>query len=115
MISSIIDKIVHDWERLGVTVSLSNEWVDVSSPLTQIYIGNDKLVLTNVVLAENSLVADSGCISIMSATDCVSGTPQELLRLSSSLNRVFAGYVIVKKHSDTDSIRLEFVRLSPEQ
>lgn len=113
MISTIIDKIVQDWERQGISVSLSNEWVEVDSALTQIYPGNDKLVLTNVVVTEDSLVADGGIISIVSATDCVSGTPQELLRLSSSLNRVFAGHLIIKQGDPTSTVRLEFVRLSP--
>lgn len=109
------------FEKLGFKTVVTPTSVTVTSPLQIMQLMNDSYILTGIRASAPNLVEDLNEVCLISPTDSLLATEQEIATLGTTTNRMFRNYLIIKTtgakaYSSEDSItpfRLDFIRVTP--
>ena len=109
------------FEKLGFKTIVTPTSVTVTSPLQIMQLMNDSYILTGIRASALNLVADLNEVCLISPTDSLQATEQEIATLGTTTNRMFRNYLIIKTtganaYSADDKItpfRLDFIRVTP--
>lgn len=108
-------------EALGFTTVVTPASVTVTSPLQIMQLMNDSYILTGIRASAPNLLADLNEVCLVSPTDSLQASEQEIAALGTTVNRMFRNYLIIKTtgtaaYSSDDKItpfRLDFIRVTP--
>jgi hypothetical protein len=109
------------FERMGFKTVVTPTSVVVTSPLQIMQLMNDSYILTGIRASAPNLLADINEVCLISPTDSLQATEQEIATLGTTTNRMFRNYLIIKTtgakaYSTEDKItpfRLDFIRVTP--
>lgn len=109
------------FERMGFKTVVTPTSVTVTSPLQIMQLMNDSYILTGIRASAPNLLADINEVCLVSPTDSLQATEQEIATLGTTTNRMFRNYLIIKTtgakaYSSEDRItpfRLDFIRVTP--
>lgn len=108
-------------EALGFATVVTPASVTVTSPLQIMQLMNDSYILTGIRASAPNLLADLNEVCLISPTDSLQASEQEIAALGTTVNRMFRGYLIIKTtgaaaYRADDKItpfRLDFIRVTP--
>lgn len=109
------------FERMGFKTVVTPTSVTVTSPLQIMQLMNDSYILTGIRASAPNLVEDLNEVCLISPTDSLLATEQDIATLGTTTNRMFRNYLIIKTtgakaYSAEDKItpfRLDFIRVTP--
>lgn len=109
------------FEKLGFKTVVTPTSVVITSPLQIMQLMNDSYILTGIRASAPNLLADINEVCLVSPTDSLEATEQEIATLGTTTNRMFRNYLIIKTtgakaYSSEDRItpfRLDFIRVTP--
>lgn len=109
------------FERMGFKTVVTPTSVTVTSPLQIMQLMNDSYILTGIRASAPNLLADINEVCLVSPTDSLQATEQEIATLGTTTNRMFRNYLIIKTtgakaYAVDDKItpfRLDFIRVTP--
>lgn len=109
------------FEHMGFKTVVTPTSVTVTSPLQIMQLMNDSYILTGIRASAPNLLADINEVCLVSPTDSLQATEQEIATLGTTTNRMFRNYLIIKTtgakaYSTEDKItpfRLDFIRVTP--
>lgn len=106
---------------MGFKTVVTPTSVTVTSSLQIMQLMNDSYILTGIRASAPNLVEDLNEVCLISPTDSLLATEQEIATLGTTTNRMFRNYLIIKTtgakaYSADDKItpfRLDFIRVTP--
>ena len=109
------------FEHMGFKTVVTPTSVVVTSPLQIMQLMNDSHILTGIRASAPNLVEDLNEVCLISPTDSLLATEQEIATLGTTTNRMFRNYLIIKTtgakaYAADDKItpfRLDFIRVTP--
>ena len=109
------------FEALGYKTIVTPACITVSSPLQVVQLMNDSYILTGIRASAPNLLEDLNEVCLVSPTDSLQATEQQIAMLGTSVGRMFRGYLLIKTtgaeaYSENDTIvpyRLDFIRITP--
>lgn len=116
MLKTIIDKEIERIEGLGFSCIVGNENIAIDSSVHQLSIGNDSYIFTGINLSETDIIENRTKVSIISATNSISGTQQQIGNAGVVTFKLMHEYIIVKSSTNSGEIApfsLQFVKISP--
>ncbi len=114
MLKTLIDKEIERLSGLGFDCIVSEEDITIDKAFYQLALGNDSYILKGIYVSATDIVENRTKVSIISATNSLSGTQQEIS--AKGIHRLLHEYIIIKTQgisSEVSPYSLQFVKLSP--
>lgn len=115
MVRTIVEGEMARLRAKGMEVSCDAERVELKGDVEVMLLGDDSLVLSDVVLEEDGLVGNEEVLTLTSDTWALSGRVTDLARLGMSLNGVMRGRLVAKRVNGVGSVVLECVRITAKR
>lgn len=121
MLQRIIDIEQARLKNLGYDSIVTPVHIDVLDSLQMHVIGNDSYILSGVRVSKDNIMQEMHEVVIVSPTESVHETQQELATFGTSQMKIFKNYIVIKtadqnEFSDDVAItpfRLDFIKISP--
>ena len=106
---------------LGYETIVTPTSITVTRPVEVVQLMNDSYILTGIRASAPNLLEDLNEVCLVSPTDSLQATEQQIAMLGTSVGRMFRGYLLIKTtgakaYSESDAIvsyRLDFIRITP--
>lgn len=105
---------------LGFDTIVSTESFTIGNSTTMFDLGNDTFILTGIRMSKDDIMGNASKIQLISPTDAIEGSANELSQLGTSILKLFRKHLIVKTTingaRDVGAIspyRLDFIKITP--
>lgn len=121
MLQKLIDIEQARLKTLGYESIVTPVHIDVLDSLQMHIIGNDSYILSGVRVGKDNIMQDMHEVVIVSPTESVHETQQELATFGTSMMKIFKNYIVIKTTDQNEfsgdmeitPFRLDFIKVSP--
>lgn len=121
MLQKIIDIEQNRLKALGYDSIVTPVHIDVVDSLQMHIIGNDSYILSGVRVSKENLAQEMHEVVIVSPTESIHETQQELATFGTSMKKIFKNHIVIKTtdyrefsgDAPITPYRLDFIKISP--